>query len=58
MDNKPDALIIHVGISDILTNANHEEIAPNIIKIGWNCKNYCVNLFYFSQKNPYLNVFI
>ena len=47
--DKPDAAIIHVGTSGILTNANHEEIAPNIVKIGWNCKNYGVNLFYFSR---------
>ena len=44
MDDKPDAVIIHIGTNDILTNANHEEIALNKIKIGWNCKNYDVNV--------------
>ena len=29
---------LHGGTNDILTNANHEEIARNIIKIGLNCK--------------------
>ena len=29
VDDKSDAVIIHVGTKDILTNANHEEIARN-----------------------------
>ena len=36
VDDKPDAVIIHVSTNDVLTNANHEEIARNIIKIGLN----------------------
>ena len=32
--DEPDAVIIHVGTNDILINANHEEIASNIIKNG------------------------
>ena len=43
VNDKPDAVIIHVGINNILTNANREEIAFNIIKIDLNCKNYGVN---------------
>ena len=62
MDDKPDAVIIHVGNNDILTNANHEEIARNIIKIGLNCKIDGVNdLVIFSvlvKKNPNLNALI
>ena len=34
VDDKPDAAIIHVGTNDILNNANHEEIARNIINFG------------------------
>ena len=62
MDDKPDAAIIHVGTNDILNNANHEEIACNIIKIGLNCKNSSVNDVAISsvlvKKNPYLNPLI
>ena len=62
MDDKPDAVIIHVGTNDILTNANHEEIARNIIKIGLNCKNHGVNDVVISsvlvKKNPNLNALI
>ena len=62
MDDKPDAAIIHVGTNDILTNANREEIAYNVIKIGLNCKNYGVNDVGISsilaKKNPNLNVLI
>ena len=62
VDDKPDAVIIHVGTNDILTNANHEEIARNIIKIGLNCKIDGVNdLVIFSvlvKKNPNLNALI
>ena len=62
VDDKPDAVIIHVGNNDILTNANHEEIARNIIKIGLNCKIDGVNdLVIFSvlvKKNANLNALI
>ena len=62
VDDKPDAAIIHVGTNDILNNANHEEIACNIIKIGLNCKNSSVNDVAISsvlvKKNPYLNPLI
>ena len=33
VDDKPDAVIIHVGTSDILYNASYEDIARNIIKM-------------------------
>ena len=62
VEDRPDAVIIHVGTNDILTNANHEEIARNIIKIGLNCKNYGVNDVVISsilvKKNPNLNALI
>ena len=62
MDDKPDAVIIYVGTNDILTNANHQEIARNVIKIDLNCKNYGVNDVVISsvlvKKNPNLNALI
>ena len=62
VDDKPDDVINHVGTNDILTNANHEEITRNIVKIGLNCKNYGVNDVVISsilvKKNPNLNVLI
>ena len=55
-------LIIHVGTNDVLADANHEEIARNIIKIALNCKSYSVNDVVISSilinKNPNLNVLI
>ena len=53
---------LHGGTNDILTNANHEEIARNIIKTGLNCKNHGVNDVVISsvlvKKNPNLNALI
>ena len=43
VDDKPDFVIIHVGTNDVLENANHEDIARNIIKIGLECKKFGVN---------------
>ena len=34
MDDKPDAVIIHLGKNDIRNNVNHKDIARNVIKIG------------------------
>ena len=39
IDNKPDAIVIHVGTNDILNHANHEDMACSIINIGLDCKN-------------------
>ena len=60
MDDKPDAVIIHRGTKDIVSNINHEEIVRNIIKIGLNWKNYGVDAItsIFVMKNPNLNVLI
>ena len=38
VDDKSDAVIIHIGYNDIMTNSNHEEITRNMIKIGLNWK--------------------
>ena len=60
--NKADVVIIHVGTNNILTNANHEEIARNIIKIVLNYKSDSVNdvviSFLSVKKNPNLNALI
>ena len=62
MDDKPDAVIIHVGTNHVLTNANHEEIERNINKIGLKCNNFGVNDVVISsilvKKNPNLNALI
>ena len=58
MDDKPDAIIIHVDTNDILTNANDKEIVRNIFEIGLNCKSYGVNDVVISillRKLPNLN---
>ena len=52
---------LHGGTNDILTNANHEEIASDITKIDLNCRNYGVNDVTSSilvKKNPNLNALI
>ena len=60
--NKADVAIIHAGTNNILTNANHEEIARNIIKIFLNYKSDSVNdvviSFILVKKNPKLNALI
>ena len=59
MDDKPDAVITHIGTNNILTKANHKEISCNIIKTGLNCKNHGANdvviSSVFAKKNPNLN---
>ena len=40
---KPDVVLLHLGTSDILNNANDTELANNIINIGLNCKNHGVS---------------
>ena len=62
VDDKPDAAIIHVGTNDNLYNANYEDMARNIIKIGSNCKSHGVNDVFISsilvKKNQALNALI
>ena len=43
VDDKLDAIVIHVGTNDILNHANHENIAHSITNIGLDCKNNGVN---------------
>ena len=49
IDDHPDAVIIHVGTNDISYNANYEDIARNIIKIGSSCKSHGVNNVFVSS---------
>ena len=49
IDHKPDAVMIHVGTNDVLENANLEDIARNIIKIGLECKNTALMILLFRQ---------
>ena len=49
VDDHPDAVIIHVGTNDISYNANYEDIARNIIKIGSSCKSHGVNNVFVSS---------
>ena len=43
VDDKPNAIIIHVGTNDILDKLNHKDIARNIISITINCRKYGVH---------------
>ena len=62
VDDKPDAVIIHVGTNDVLNKLNHEDIARNIIFIALNCGKYDVNDIaissVFIRKNPNLNALV
>ena len=49
VDDKPDAVIVQLGTSDILYNASYEDITRNIIKIGSNCKSHGVNDVFISS---------
>ena len=62
-DDKPDAIIIHVGTNDILTNSqDEEEIATNILKIAEYCSVAGVNDIFISgiliKKNPRLTAVV
>ena len=39
IDDKHDAIVIHVGRNDILNHGNHEDIAHSIMNTGIDCKN-------------------
>ena len=63
VDDKPDAVIIHVGTNDVLNKLNHEDITRNIISIALSCRKYGVNDFAISsvlikKKNRNLNVLV
>ena len=40
VEDKPDVGLLHVGINDILSNANDTELANGKINIGLDCKNH------------------
>ena len=49
VDNKPDVVLLHVGTTDVLSNANDTELANNIINIGLNFKNHGVSRVFISS---------
>ena len=58
IDDKPNAIVIHVGTNDFFNRTNHEDIARSIINIGLDCKNNGINevliLSILVKKNPNL----
>ena len=62
VDDKPAAVIIHVGTNEVLNKLNHEDIARNIISIALNCRKCGVNDIAISsvliKKNPNLNALV
>ena len=62
VDDKPDAVIVHVGTNDILNGANDNELANSIMKIGIVCKQHGVNDVVISsilvKKSPRLNALV
>ena len=62
IDDKSDAIVLHVGTNDILNHANHENVAHSIINIGLDCKNNGVNEVFISsilvKKNPNLTTIV
>ena len=51
VDDKPDVVLLHVGINDMFSNANNTELTNNIINIGLNCKNHSVSKVLIPSKN-------
>ena len=62
VDDKSDAIVIHVGKNDILNHANHENIAHSIINVGLDCKTNGVDEVLISsvlvKKNPNLTAIV
>ena len=50
VDDKPDVVLLHVGINDMFSNANNTELTNNIINIGLNCKNHSVSKVLIPSK--------
>ena len=61
-EDKPEAIVIHVGTNDILNHANHEDIARSIKNILLDCKNNGVSEVFISsilvRKNPSLTAIL
>jgi len=62
VEDKPDAIVIHIGPNDISTHADPLKIANDIIKIGWQCRSFGVDEVFISsvliRKDMELNVII
>ena len=41
-EDKPDTVIIHVGVNDIMKRIDRDDLILQISKIGFTCKNYGV----------------
>ena len=39
-EDQPDAVIIHVGINDIINGTDHNDLVSQINNIALTCKNY------------------
>ena len=62
IDDKLDAIVIHVGTNDILNHTNHEDIARSIINTGLDRKNNGINEVFISsilvKQNPNLTAIV
>ena len=43
LEEKPDIVIVHVGLNDVLNRCDQEQIIKNIQQIYITCKNFNVN---------------
>ena len=48
LEDKPDVVIVHVGINDVLNRFNQNQIIKNIQQMCITCKNFNVNQFIIS----------
>ena len=62
VNDKPNAIAIHIGTNDILNHINHEIIAHSIINVRLDCKSNGVNEVLLPsilvKKNPNLTAIV
>ena len=49
LEDKPDIVIVHVGINDVLNRFNQDQIIKNIQQMCITCKNFNVNQVIISR---------
>ena len=49
LEDKPDIVIVHVGINDVLNRFDQDQIIKNIQQIYITCKNFNVNQVIISR---------
>ena len=49
LEDKPDIVIVHVGINDLLNRFNQDQIIKNIQQMCITCKNFNVNQVIISR---------